>query len=134
MINIPKASENFYSLKSSLILLSWWYSWVNSFNKNPKCISHLVKVKLFCSTEDILPSHNVRMIFHPILFLSIDLFPATAQSMEFLIKDFFSGCDQIRGKLWACSHWLQKSLMKNLNFVRKVLAQAILFLLDLLAL
>ena len=40
----------------------------------------------------------------------------TAQKMKFSIKDFFSKCDQIRRKLWICSHLLKKSLMENYIF------------------
>ena len=40
----------------------------------------------------------------------------TAQKMKFPIKDFFSGCDQIRRKLQICSHLLKKSLMENFIF------------------
>ena len=40
----------------------------------------------------------------------------TAQKMKFSIKDFFSKCDQIRGKLWIWSHSLKKSLMENFIF------------------
>ena len=37
----------------------------------------------------------------------------TAQKMKFSIKDFFSKCDQIRGKLRIWSNLLKKSLMEN---------------------
>ena len=40
----------------------------------------------------------------------------TAQEMKFSIKDFFSNCDQICGKLWIRSHLLKKSLMENFIF------------------
>ena len=40
----------------------------------------------------------------------------TAQQMKFSIKDFFSRCEQIRGKLRVSSHLLKKSLMKNFIF------------------
>ena len=33
--------------------------------------------------------------------------------MKFSIKDFFSKCDQTRGKLQICSHLLKKSSMEN---------------------
>ena len=36
--------------------------------------------------------------------------------MKFSIKDFFSKCDQIRNFLRIWSHFLKKSLMKNLFF------------------
>ena len=36
--------------------------------------------------------------------------------MKFLIKDFFSKCDQIRRKLWIWSHLLKKSLMEKFIF------------------
>ena len=36
--------------------------------------------------------------------------------MEFSIKDFFSNCDQIRGKLRFWSRLLKKSLTENLIF------------------
>ena len=42
--------------------------------------------------------------------------PVIAQKMKFLIKDFFSKCDQIRRKLRIWSHLLKKSLMKNIIF------------------
>ena len=35
----------------------------------------------------------------------------TTQKMKFSIKNFFSKCDQIRRKLWICSHLLKKSLI-----------------------
>ena len=38
----------------------------------------------------------------------------TAQKIKFLIKDFFSKCDQIRGYL--SPHLLKKSLMENFIF------------------
>ena len=40
----------------------------------------------------------------------------TAQKMKFLIKDFFSKCDQIPSKLRIWSHLLEKSLMENFIF------------------
>ena len=40
----------------------------------------------------------------------------TAQKLKFSIKDFFSKCDQIRTKLWICSHLLKKSLMESFIF------------------
>ena len=36
--------------------------------------------------------------------------------MKFSIKDFFSKCDQIRGKLRIWSHLLKKSFMENFIF------------------
>ena len=36
--------------------------------------------------------------------------------MRFSVKDFFSKGDEIRRKLWICSHLLKKSLMENLIF------------------
>ena len=46
-----------------------------------------------------------------------DLFNATgkssAQKIKFSIKDFFSKCEQICGKLRIWSHLLKKSLMEN---------------------
>ena len=42
--------------------------------------------------------------------------PLTAQKMKFSSKDFFSKCDQIRGKLRIWSHLLRKSLMENFIF------------------
>ena len=36
--------------------------------------------------------------------------------MKFTIKDFFSKCDQIYGKLRIWSHLLKKSLMENIIF------------------
>ena len=36
--------------------------------------------------------------------------------MKFLIKGFFSKCDQIRSFLRICSHLLKKSLMENFIF------------------
>ena len=44
------------------------------------------------------------------------MFSNTAQKMKFLIKDFFSKCDQIRRKLQIWSHLLKKSLMENSTF------------------
>ena len=35
---------------------------------------------------------------------------------KFSVTDFFSKCDQIRKKMWVCSHLLKKSLMENLFF------------------
>ena len=43
-------------------------------------------------------------------------FIITAQKMKFSIRDIFSKCDKIRGKLRIWSHLLQKSLMQNLTF------------------
>ena len=43
-------------------------------------------------------------------------FQATAQKMDFPIKDFFSKCDQIRNKLRIWSYFLKKSLMENFIF------------------
>ena len=40
----------------------------------------------------------------------------TAQKMMFSIKDFFSKCGQIRGKLQIWSYLLKKSLMQNSIF------------------
>ena len=39
-----------------------------------------------------------------------------AQKLKFSIKDFFSKCDQIHGKLRIWSHLLKESLMKNFSF------------------
>ena len=36
--------------------------------------------------------------------------------MKFSIKDFFSKCDKIHGKLWIWSHLLKKSLNENFIF------------------
>ena len=41
---------------------------------------------------------------------------ATAQKMEFFIKDFFGKCDKIRWKLRIWIHLLKKSLMENFIF------------------
>ena len=38
------------------------------------------------------------------------------KKMKFSVKDFFSKCDQIRGKLRIWSHLLKKSLVKNFIF------------------
>ena len=38
------------------------------------------------------------------------------QKMKFSINNFFSKCDQIRGKLLIRSHLLKKSLMDNFIF------------------
>ena len=43
----------------------------------------------------------------------------TAQKMKFLIKDFFSKCDQIRSFLRICSHLLKKSLMEKFIFCER---------------
>ena len=40
----------------------------------------------------------------------------TSQKNKFSIKDFFSKCDQIHGKLRVWSHLLKKSLMENSIF------------------
>ena len=40
----------------------------------------------------------------------------TAQKMKFSIKDFFSKCDQIRGKLLLWSYLVKKSSMENFIF------------------
>ena len=40
----------------------------------------------------------------------------TAQKMKFSIKDFYSKCDQICGKLRIWSHLLKKSWMENFIF------------------
>ena len=40
--------------------------------------------------------------------------------MKFSFKDFFSEYDQIRRKLWICSHELKKSLMENFIFLCNV--------------
>ena len=45
------------------------------------------------------------------------MLPFTAQKLKFSTKDFFSKCDQIRGKLKIWSHFLKKSLMKNFIFL-----------------
>ena len=39
-----------------------------------------------------------------------------AQKMKFFFKDFFSKYDEIRRKLWICSHLLKKSLIENFIF------------------
>ena len=44
-------------------------------------------------------------------------FLCTAQKIKFFIKDFFSKCDQIRGKLQIWSHLLKKSLMESFIFL-----------------
>ena len=41
---------------------------------------------------------------------------ASSQKMKFSIKDFFSKCDQIHGKLRIWLHLLNKSLMENFIF------------------
>ena len=41
---------------------------------------------------------------------------ATAQKMNFCIKDFFIKCDHIGSFLWICSHFLKKSLIENFIF------------------
>ena len=46
----------------------------------------------------------------------------TAQTMRFSVKDFFSKCDEIRRKLWICSHLLKKSLMENFIFCAVIYA------------
>ena len=40
----------------------------------------------------------------------------TVQKMKFLIKDFFSKCDQIPSFLRIWAHLLKKSLIKNFIF------------------
>ena len=40
----------------------------------------------------------------------------TVQKMKFPVKDFFSKCDQICGKLRIWSHLLKKSLLENFIF------------------
>ena len=42
----------------------------------------------------------------------------TAQNMKFLIKEFFSKCNQIRRKRWIWSHLLKKSLIENFVYVQ----------------
>ena len=46
----------------------------------------------------------------------------TAQKMKFFIKDFFTKCDQVLGKLRVWSHLLIESLMEN--FIFGVVAKA----------
>ena len=41
----------------------------------------------------------------------------TARKMKSFMKDIFSKCDQICGKLRVWSHLLKKSLMKNFIFM-----------------
>ena len=55
-------------------------------------------------------------------FFQINAFHATytAQKMKFSIKDFFSKCDQIRGKLRVWPHLLKK--MENLIFCVVIVA------------
>ena len=48
--------------------------------------------------------------------MNIQMYNDTAQKMKFSIKDFFSKCHQIRGKLRIWPHLLKKSLMKNFIF------------------
>ena len=43
--------------------------------------------------------------------------PYTAQKMKFIIKDFFSKCDQIRSFLLIWSHLRKKSLMESIIFL-----------------
>ena len=46
-------------------------------------------------------------------FLVVGSRTLTAQKMKFSIKDFFSKCNQIGGKLRIWSHLLKKSLIEN---------------------
>ena len=40
----------------------------------------------------------------------------TARKQKFTIKNFFSKYEQIRRKIWICSHLLKKILIRNLFF------------------
>ena len=55
-------------------------------------------------------------------------FSVTAQKMKFSMKDFFSKCDQILGKLPIWSHLLKKSLMENFIFVQCVFKKVLGYL------
>ena len=41
--------------------------------------------------------------------------------MKFSVKNLFSKCEQIRRKLWICSHLLKKSLTENFIFCAVIL-------------
>ena len=56
------------------------------------------------------------LVVQILLFWDLKQSCYTAQKMKFSIKDFFSKCDQIRGKMGISSHLLKKSLMENFNF------------------
>ena len=61
----------------------------------------------------LLPLFSVTL---PCCFCFANKAAYTAQKMKFSIKDFFSKCEQIRGKLRIWSHSLRKSLMENFIF------------------
>ena len=48
--------------------------------------------------------------------LHLASFRLTLHKNEVFVKDFFSKCDQIRGKLRIWSHLLKKSIMENFIF------------------
>ena len=57
---------------------------------------------------------------HGVIKKAFKNFPTyTAQKMKFSIKDFFSKCDQIRGKLRVWSHLLKKSLTENFDIGKR---------------
>ena len=60
---------------------------------------------MFSSMDTIMAFRNIQTSF-------------TAQKMKFSIKDLFSKCDQIRGKLRMLSHLLKKSFMENFFVVQ----------------
>ena len=51
-----------------------------------------------------------------VLYIHGDYKTYTAHKMKFLIKDFFSKCDQIRSCLRIWSHLPKKSLKENFIF------------------
>ena len=94
------------------------HNFKNSIPKIPIFIWNLITkqwdffVNFFGFFAQAFIVYNLQITFRPeFIFGEI-----TAQKMKFSIKDFFSKCDQIRRKLWICSHLLKKSLMENYIF------------------
>ena len=68
---------------------------------------------------EILLNKSMEELISFFLILNLpmkELRKSAAQKMKFSIKDIFSKCDQIRGKLWIQSHLLKKSLIENFIF------------------
>ena len=61
------------------------------------------------------PNHN-SLLLHIVRLHGVTLVHFTAQKMKSTIKDFFSKCDKIRGKLSIWSQLLKKLLMEIFSF------------------
>ena len=96
--------------------------WVNS-NNNVLYVRYLID---FLQLSQTLAKRLVKK-FVPLqsFRLSAESFILYTQKMKFSIKDLFSKCDQIRGKLRIWSHFLKKFLMENCIFLCSVISNPV---------